>query len=133
MKTARGKIKIWMVRYARPDARAALEVTAYIIGEIAIHRRQFWGSGDAPEADTSARNSWTVSHIPSGSSLARALPPRLVKTPKKAELEQWALLFQTKCPEFFEMCRDVKHGEVLKHNEANQAIASHALTISKGL
>jgi hypothetical protein len=136
MKTTKGTVTLTMERYQYPRVTAPLEVPAYIVGEIAIHRQQFWGMGDAPElAPIDHRSKWMVSHVPTGSSLRVMLPPRFFDGvyvgAKKADLEQWARQVQRACPAFFDVTRDLKPGEYVPAERQN--IARDALNKSQAL
>ena len=136
MKTTKGTISLLLERYAYPRKSAPLEVPGYIVGDIGVHRREFWHDGEAPSlSDNPARNSWTVSHIPTGSTLERMLPARLkgLRAARKKDLEQWARGVQEACPAFFEATRKLERGQVLPETEENFALVREALNKSQAL
>ncbi|EQB12678.1 hypothetical protein [Novosphingobium lindaniclasticum] len=98
-------VTIQLERYAYPRMTASLEIPAMIVGDIAVHRRAFWGEGDAPSAATATRNGyWTATHVPSGLNCGMACPlPE--RTRKRADVVDWAKRWQAAIPEYFEAAR----------------------------
>jgi hypothetical protein len=77
------------------------EVDATVRGDLAIHK---WGMLHGP-GDLRFSKSFTVSHIPTGTSVSKALPRRFDSRALKRDLVAWAEAFQERCSRFFDACR----------------------------
>lgn len=96
-------IKVRVDRYFRPYETRFVEVPALIRGDVAVHRPVHWFNGGEPEP---SGRGWAVTHIPTGSSLNRALPDRLKgRGATRRDLAAWAAAFQAAIPEFFDAHR----------------------------
>lgn len=78
------------------------EVEATVRGDLAVHR---WGMLRGP-GELSLGKQWTVSHIPTGNSVNKALPRRFDGKVLKRDLIAWAEAFQEECKDFFEAIRN---------------------------
>lgn len=99
------KVRLKFSPYMRGDSEWH-DVEATVRGDLAVHR---WGMLHGP-GDLRMSKSWTVSHIPTGSSVLRAAPPRFFDRgaciARKRDLIAWAEAFQEKCPDFFKAARE---------------------------
>ena len=109
------KIKLRFAPYMRgePEWR---EVEAKVIGDLAVHRSGFLSSDDG---EISFGKSWQVSHIPTGDTVAIALPDRFwdrggVRANQR-DLLAWAAAFQQAAPEFFAAARIGDQIAMLEH------------------
>ena len=80
--------------------RRAFDIRAYVVGDLAIHRRAFWVAKGSP---LSIGGGWTLSHVPTGLGIESALRGRVPTTraPMLAIAEAW----QAECPEYFDALR----------------------------
>lgn len=109
-----------------------VDVPAAIVGELAIHRPGFL----QPNGDISTSRRWTVSHIPTGALVDKALPVRfwdrgaIVAT--RAELVEWAGKWQEVCPEFMAATRELD-GAALNSTPELAALARDAMGKGRAL
>lgn len=85
-------VTIKIYQYCGLSLAMAFAVPARIIGDIAVHRSVFWFKGQEPRESNRYR---TVTHIPSGLSVERTLPPALrSQYARVRDLAEWARRFQ---------------------------------------
>jgi len=83
----------------------ALPVTAYIEGDIAIHRP---ASYDGSHKPCLSDKGWNVSHIPTGKPIDNARPRNLRRPGNLRDLRRWAREWQHLAPDAFAALRTLE-------------------------
>ena len=133
MKATKGKVTLSLETYAYPRRTRQFAIDAYLAGEVAIHRPHFWDGNESGDL-SHLSDRWTVSHVPSGLCMARALPPsfsdRGAIVATKRDLQAWAGRVQEDCPEWFERCR-TEAGRQWLRTESGWHVTKSALEIMR--
>lgn len=98
-------ITLELTAYAR-NATIAHTIDATVIGDLAVHKPVLWFTKDA---EPGIGKGWTVTHLPSGKTVASAVPQRLqargtIKASQK-DLIAFATAWQEQCSAFFDALR----------------------------
>lgn len=110
-KPQKGTIRISVERYAYPRVTKDIDVPAIIVGDIAVHRRVFWGEDDYPTQPNN-KAAWTATHIPTGVSAGAELI--FGNNQKPSTLIDWAAKWQEMAPDFFALAANGNLGAVPK-------------------
>lgn len=105
-----------------------VEVPATIRGELAVHRPVYWYLGEEPQPSDKG---WTVTHVPTGLSLWRAMPTRLQAGTTRKALADWAERFQAAIPEFFERVRSGPIG--VEPSKEDSELGRRAMSVGASL
>ena len=99
-------ITVELSAYARNETRP-FDIDATVIGDLAVHKPVHWFTKDG---DPGIGKGWTVTHLPSGKTVASAVPQRLqsrgtIKASQK-DLIAFADAWQEQCQAFFDALRN---------------------------